>query len=360
MKPFLKNKHFFIGVLFASATLGLTAFASTDLVSASDAQHFEQTYEDWAKSVLKNLDPKLDFTVLSRVEFSRNPEYIQDYEDMKAANHLPGLPDLTDPNYSNPLDSPLYALVAKKNFKVIFQNSLSSTEAELVREVLTAKLRLGSDDGLNFEYLNKVVASKTEVPKLNFSLSALFTLFSGIALVLGAFFSLRRKSTKFAEKFTTRSVKSVTTNASLSVDPLALTNKPARPVMTPPEAAAHSIQIAATQVLKKALLNEKAELIAKASLHASKNFSNRILGECEQDKFDLTVQWITAHHKEVTLQESNYARLLLSARIQQVQNERVLDSIEAFNKAREMKLKFKQSPPVVVVKIRSEVNEATL
>jgi hypothetical protein len=175
-------------------------------------------------------------------------------------------------------------------------------------------------------------------------------------LVAGAVFSARKKL-RFKLHFKTEQKNNI-----LNSVPTASANDAglsAPPANNPTLSASHQIQMASPEILRKVLLNEKAELIARASLNATKKFSNRILGECEQSKFDLVIQWINANHKNISHQDSNYARLLLAARIQQVQNAAVLNSIDAFNKAREMKaqLNAKQVYKIIPAK---EVNEAQL
>jgi len=325
------------------ATLGAPSVqANTDLVSASDAQHFEQTYEDWTKGLIKSVSPKLEFTVLSEVEFSRNPERLQDYEDIKAANHLPGLPDISDPNYTNPLDSPLYALVVKRSFKVIFYSAITQDEIDAIHEVLNSKLKLNANDSLAFEHVNRNPMVKKGLA-IGTHKTAIFSLVFGCALLIGAFFLFNHRiglGNRIKAKLTQAEALPPATNPKLQ--------------------PAHLIQMASTETLKKVLEKEKPELIARASLNATKKFSNYILGECEQSKFDLIIQWINANHKTVSRQDSNYARLLLSARLQQVQNESVLSSIEAFNKIRKAKLKLMASRPIYTIQERPEISEARL
>jgi hypothetical protein len=351
MEPLLNIKVLLIGVLLMVST-NTSAHAAGDFVSAADAQHFEQTYEDWAKSILKGINPKLNFTVLSEIEFSRNPERLQEYEDMKAANHLPGLPEMADPNYSNPLESPLFSLVAKKDFKIIIRSSISPTEMNLVREVLNSKLKITSADSLRFENLDEDSAPAHTHNPFHTSKTTLFTLLAGLVLVGSAIFSARHKL-RFKIEQKNNLIHALPT---VSANDAGLAAPPAH---NPMLSASHQIQMASPEVLRKVLLNEKAELIARASLNATKKFSNRILGECEQSKFDLVIQWINANHKNISHQDSNYARLLLAARIQQVQNAAVLNSIDAFNRAREMKAQL-NAKQVYKITPAKEVNEAQL
>ena len=356
MEPLTKNRFLLLGVLLTALSIVTPVFANSDIVSPSDAQHFEQTYEDWAKSIIKSLNPKLDFTVLSQVEFSRNPEHVQEYEDMKATNHLPGLPDVADPSYTNPLESPLYALVAKKNFKIIVYAPLSSRELDLLREVLNNKLKLSADDTLNFEYVNRETLNptptKTTSP-FHATRKAIATLIAGLMLLAGAAVSIRKKqSFRQLFKATKKWIMNYKTK-SIALNP---------PKVNPTLSPGHQIQAASPAALRKVLETEKADLIARASLNATKRFSNRLLGECDQNKFDLVIQWINANHKNVNHQDSNYARLLIAARLQQVQNDFVLNSIDQFNRIREMKAKLQTTKMVKVKSFvrRPEVKEAKL
>ena len=352
MEPNFKNRFLILNLILSSVLILLSAetpaFAESDIVSPSDAQHFEQTYEDWARSLIKRLNPKLEFTILSQIEFSRNPGKLQEYEDIKAANHLPGLPDIADPNYTNPLESPLYALVAKKNFKLIYYTPLNSQEMGLFKEVLVTKLRLGEKDQLIFEYVNRKAPVNPKSDG-NFRIQlGYFCLFLGFLSLVTALF-YRKKSTLLAQ------VKDMSTVKIETKEPAPLEI----PLTNNSLLAINQIENATPGDLRKILASEKSELIARASLNASKKLSNRLLGECEQSKFDLVIQWIQKNHKMVSHQDSNYARLLLAARLQQAQNEQVLSSIDAFNKAHEMRAKLKASRSFKITPI-PEVNEASL
>ena len=343
MEPFLK-----IGLLLSLWLTGINSASlasAAEIVSPADAQRFEQSYEDWTKKIIHDLNPKLQFTVLSQIEFSRNPEQLQDYEDMKAVNHLPGLPEVMDQNYSNPLDSPLYALVAKKNFKIISHSNLSPQQISLFREVLNNKLKLRNDDSLKFETFNGVASDTTETPtKLHFkhNLKAEIALLFGMLLIAGTAFSFRRKKEGVAAAATKLQQKK-----SVLVPP------PLKPALN----GTHQIQTAPIEALRKCLQGEKPELIGRAALNANSKFNLYLLGECEENKLDLIVQWTQRNQKTVTMQDSNYARLLIAAKLQQIQNTMVLDSIDAFHHARTMKMRLDKSYTAVQ---SPEVKEANL
>ncbi|NDG84122.1 MAG: hypothetical protein EBX52_03675 [Proteobacteria bacterium] len=152
MEP-LKRLILSIALITGSAAFTEKSLAS-ETISAAEIQHFEQTFEGWGRDIIANINPALKFTVIAKISFSQTPEQLQDYEEMKMSQHLPGLPEVADPNYSHPLDSPLYALIAKKELKVIFHQNLSTRERGVIDEVIRAKMHLGKTDGLSFEMLD--------------------------------------------------------------------------------------------------------------------------------------------------------------------------------------------------------------
>jgi hypothetical protein len=320
VKSFCKKSVFLLVIQCVGFGANSLVFAkSADVVSAADAQLFEQSYEDLTKNILKTLDPKLDFKVHAQIEFSRNPQNAQKYEDMKSGN------------YTSPIDSPLYTLVTQKNFKVIFYSTVNVVEADLYREDLTKKLKLNSVDRLSFKFMNPAAigaanahsaSAETKTPS-HASQSSFLFLISGIFLLAGALFSMRKKTTTPRPARSSK-ISPFSSTQLASAEPLG-------------NRAIHQIELASLPILHKVLETEDTEIIARASLNATQKFCARILGECDQTKFDLIVQWIHANHETVSDQNSNYARLIISAKIQQVENEFLLRSIDAFHKVRALK-----------------------
>ena len=273
---------------------------ASDVISASEIQHFEQTYESWAAEMIRNINPKLKFTVIAKVEFSQNPDQLETYDDMKAAQHLPGLPEVADPAYSHPMDSPLFALVAKKNLKVIFHSSMNSNEKRVVDEVIRAKMKFTGADSLSYESLESNPVS--DLPDSRKRAMAILSLILGAGILAGTLSGRKAKNAKKLEANTRNS------------------SPPALP-------ASHRILNAKPAVRRQSLRNERAETIAKASLHCSLRFSNELLGELDQGQFDEVNQWILQNRSHTTKNEAEFARILIAANIQQNQNSKLIETL---------------------------------
>jgi hypothetical protein len=121
--------------------------------------------------------------------------------------------------------------------------------------------------------------------------------------------------------------------------------------------ASSQITNANTSTLREALAQERVDVIAKASMNATRRFSHRILGEMDQNKFDLVNQWIERNKGLVASSDSAYARLMLAARIQQLQNHSLMRSIEGFSKMRSLKKKLVSANPSIGK--RQEIREVS-
>jgi hypothetical protein len=291
-----------------------------EAISAAEIQHFEQTYEELTGKIIRSIQPKIEFTVLARVELSAHPEKLAAYEESKATHHLPGLPEVTDPNYSHPFESPLLPLLEKKSIKVYFRSALSKDQDRVIREVVQAKLKLTATDSLVFESTGASISgSSSSAPARASRKIALAGLAVGIALIGLALFG---KNVSFRGALSRK--RSAARESQAAVAPTAI------PSTT-------QIVNANTSTLREALAQERVDIIAKASMNATRRFSHRILGEMDQEKFDLVNQWIERNKGLVANVDSAYARLMLAARIQQLQNNNLLKSIEGFSKMRTLK-----------------------
>jgi hypothetical protein len=270
------------------------------MISASEIQHFEQTYESWASEMIRNINPKLKFTVIAKVEFSQNPEQLETYDDMKAAQHLPGLPEIADPGYTHPMDSPLFALVSKKSLKIIFHSSMNSNEKRVVDEVIRAKMKFNGTDSLAYESMESNPVS--DLPNSRKRAMAILSLILGAGILAGALSGRKPKNSKKAHRITLNS------------------NPPVLP-------ASHRILNAKPAIRRQTLRHERAETIAKASLHCSLRFSNELLGELDQGKFDEVNQWILQNRTHTNKNEAEFARILIAANIQQNQNSKLIDTL---------------------------------
>ena len=298
-------------------SLALTGVArAEDSISAAEIQHFEQTFEDWAGRIIKSVHPKAEFTVVARVELSAHPEKLAAYEEAKAANHLPGLPEVPDSNYNHPLESPLLPLLQKKSLKVYLRTAMNRGQETVLREIIQAKMKLSPIDQLAFESVVTPNANKLPTPSKKLALLAFFagTLMISLALI-------GRNRMRLWATNGRRASAGSTTDLTLST------------ALSP----SHQIANTNAATLREALIQERVDVIAKASMNATRRFSHRILGEMDQEKFDLVNQWIERNKGLVANTDSAYARLMLAARIQQLQNQTLMKSIEGFSRMRSLR-----------------------
>jgi hypothetical protein len=313
METLYRNLRISLAMMAVFGPLLTDASQANEVISAAEIQHFEQTYEDLAAKVIRSLQPKLEFTILARVELSAHPEKLAAYEETRATHHLPGLPEVTDPNYTHPFESPLLPLLEKKTIKIFFRSALSRDQDRVIREVIQAKLKLTASDHLVFESTGGPTSSVAE-PRPSNRKIATIGLITGIVML--GFGLLGRKAKQQGSNLATDS----TGAASATTLP-----------------ATHQIANANAATLREALAQERVDVIAKASMNATRRFSHRILGEMDQEKFDLVNQWIERNKGLVANADSSYARLMLAARIQQLQNQTLMKSIEGFSRMRSLR-----------------------
>jgi hypothetical protein len=311
MEPLMR--HLFSLMMIVGSLAFTEKSFGAETISAAEIQHFEQTYESWAQEIVHNINPNLKFTVISEIQFSERPSQIAAYEEMKLSQHLPGMPEMTDPNYSHPMDSPLFALVARKKIRIIFHTPINPVEQKVIDEVIRAKMKIAGLDSLKIEDQD---SSFFKMPKIDRkAASVLITLFAALSLigssVLAARQIRRRKSAKKIQPAASKDSK----------------------VAAPPVPVHEQILAGNPVIRRSALKKERTEVIARASLNCSKRFSNELLGELDQAQFDLVNQWLLKAKKTVTPADSNYSRFLLAARIKQAQNEKLIESLQTFKGA---------------------------
>ncbi len=301
-------------VILGCANTPGTSFAS-DTITAAEIEHFEHTWESWTRDIVKEIHPGLKLTVIARMEFSQSPEQLETYEEMKTIGHLPGLPEVNDPNYTRPLDSPLYALIARKHIRVILHEAIPAAEKALIEEVIRAKMKILSGDQFSTEIIP--VAEKTG-PQRNPSSAVILLALLGLGV---AMIVRRRVRPETIPSPPSAPAKITPTEAPAPASPT--------PAAKSPIPANHQIMTSDPSARRLALSREKIDVLAKASLNCSTRFTNQILGGLDQARFDLVNQWLLQNQRIVTLAESNYARLLLSARIQQIENQKLISAISS-------------------------------
>lgn len=313
--------------------------ASMTSIDASDVQHFEQTYEEWVQSLAQSVVPNIPTTVLVEIEYSNNPVDVQTYEELQAANHLPGLPDISDPHFTYPTESPLYALVAKQKVKLIFENALSVSQQKILEEVLNSKLKLNHDRGDSIAIDQIEVsppatthtAAKPKVsPQANFHLnrnqSLALVAFALAALSALVFVRKRRnqnQSTAFDEPLYSVKTENAVSERLLRRNPRlhARTATILNPVKL--------VLKANPMILVSVVRNEKIQTLGKATLYAPEVFTNLIFNVCTHDqRSQIRAVW-AAEKNKTTIEQSQFAQTVLAARVYRQMKKQSATKIEA-------------------------------
>ena len=310
---------------------------SLTTVDAGDIQRFEQNYEQWVQSLAQSIVPNIPTTVLVDIEYSNNPDDLQNYEELKAANHLPGLPDVIDPNFTYPGESPISALVSKQRIKLIFESPLNANQQKLLKEVLNNKLKLNLDrgDALTLEQVNTLPTqtsntAATTLPKIKLThrqsmALAILALMAMIALTGGAVirksFSRIRVSLRSLAKRANSANEAVMEYIRVVPSEKSVTQRLKR---RHPRLFARTSMIvnplnivlkANPKVLVSVVRNEKIENLARATLHAPEMFTGILLNICTQDqRREIRGIW-QVERNVITEEQSRFAQVLLAARI---------------------------------------------
>lgn len=192
-----KRWFFFLLLMCFSLSTQVLAANVPSGVDIAEVQQFEQSYETWLRQIIYSTTLQTADSLLVKIDYSNDPEKIQTYEEAKSELHLPGLPNVVDPHFSYPAESPLYSLINQQNIKILFSNSIPSEKQKLLREVIQAKtkLNLANGDQLQIETADSNSNIKFEWPWLSsskvLSLAGLLMAMSGLGLGLG--FALKRK-----------------------------------------------------------------------------------------------------------------------------------------------------------------------
>ncbi len=159
----------------------------------TEMQHFEQSYEAWVQGIVHQVLPKTNLTVLTEFNYSSSPEQIQTYEEHRAANHLPGLPEVTDISNAHPTENPIYELISQQNIKLIFDEQPTDDQIRVLKEMLIVKLNLDTSHGdqLSFDHLNrgnnylgKLAVSFSKNKKINLILMLLAAIAATVVAVV--------------------------------------------------------------------------------------------------------------------------------------------------------------------------------
>ena len=312
----------FLKIMFLG--LAMMDFASSDSFAENTAkntvihldrtevQRFEQRYESWVQSIVKQAVPKVGASVLVEFDYSNNPDLIQTYEERRAVSHLPGLPDLTESDNGHPTENPLYELVSNQNIKVIFDQNPGDDQLRIVKEILKSKLNLdlANGDHVTFDTFNR---SNAYFEKAKGSLSKnskwliVLTILSALG-ALGLMFRREQSNRKMKED----GEKEV--NALYQkLNPLSLILK------------------TETKLLISVIRKQDKELIVQVMSHAPVQFNQIILQIFEdEDRAELFNQY-QANRLQVSLKRSRYSQLLLAAKIHDESKIEAIQQVDVFS-----------------------------
>jgi hypothetical protein len=134
-----------IGTVIAYPAIAVDFSSVT--VDPNELQQFEASYENWVQNVVQNVLPNPKATVLVEFNYSQDADRLQTYSELRSTSHLPGLPNVFDPNPTHPAESAIFALVESKKIKLIYDQALSAGQEKLLSEIVSAKLRLKTSSG---------------------------------------------------------------------------------------------------------------------------------------------------------------------------------------------------------------------
>jgi hypothetical protein len=318
----------------------------------TDVQQYEQTYEDWVQTLVQNVAPKNPATVLLKFEYGNNPDQLQTYEELKASNHLPGLPDVSDPHATRPYENAVSALVTKQKIKIIFEKSIPATKTRLLNEILTSKLHLNTarGDGIEFEQLS-ATETKTASSTNSFNRKNAMMLLAAAIAVLAALSVRKNAKTK---------TKTEINEAPKATPPAmtALTLNAAAPA--PRVQSINLILQASPKVMHQVIRSEKAENLARAFLNIPTAVSGALLNICtpEQRKEILTMWNI----QTVSAEQSRFSQLLIAARIHRENEKQAIPQIALFsqvNLARSIEKNLKADAEAALREVREVQVENT-
>lgn len=320
----------FLKIMFLG--LAMMDFASSDSFAENTAkntvihldrtevQRFEQRYESWVQSIVKQAVPKAGASVLVEFDYSNNPDLIQTYEERRAVSHLPGLPDLTESDNGHPTENPLYELVSNQNIKVIFDQNPGDDQIRIVKEILKSKLNLdlAHGDHVTFDTFNRSNAyfekAKGSLSK-NSKLLIVLTILSALG-ALGLMFRREQSNRKMKE------VGEKEVNALYQkLNPLSLILK------------------TETKLLISVIRKQDKELIVQVMSHAPVQFNQIILQIFEDEERTELFNQYQANRLQVSLKRSRYSQLLLAAKIH---DESKIEAIQQVDVISEMAAKISE------------------
>jgi len=287
--------------------------ASAPRLDRIEVQRFEQSYEAWVQSIVQHVLPSTATSILVDLTYSNNPDTLQSYEEHRAANHLPGLPDVLDNNTSaNPIENPLFELVTAQNIKVIFEEQPSDDQIRVVKEILGAKLNLDSTHGdqISFDHLNRNTTATARAWSVVKKTARSSTSMIVLAFLVVAFVLVRKN--RIASEL--RAMGEVEINALYSkVNPI------------------KSIFGANPKTLISVIRRQETDFLVQAMAHAPIVFNQIILQVFEEADRKNLFEAFQAERLNVSSKKSRYSQLLLAAKIHDEVKIEALQQIDLLN-----------------------------
>jgi hypothetical protein len=293
-----------------------------------DVQRFEQSYEAWVQNIVHHVLPKSNVSILTEFNYTNNPEIIQNYEERRAVDHLPGLPDVSDSNISHPTDNPIYDLITQQNIKVIFEEQPSEDQIRILKEILAVKLNLDTSHGdqVSFDnlhrgngYFNKALVSFSKNTKMNLLMILLAAM--GVAIVLARKNKKDSKLKAMGEK---------------EVDSLYLKVNPISAILK-----------SDPKFLISMIRNQELDFMVQVMAHAPVSFNQVMLQVFEENEKKALFDAFQAQRLGVSVTQSKYAQLVLAAKIHDELKLQAIQQVDEFNemsaKINEQRLKMQES-----------------
>lgn len=277
-----------------------------------EVQRFEQSYEAWVQSIVQHVLPKTNVSVLIDLNYSSNPDIVQNYEERRAVDHLPGLPEVQDTNRSNPTENPLYELVTQQNIKVIFDDQPNDDQIRVVKEILSVKLNLDTSHGdqVAFDHLQRNAGGVARVGAAIARTARSSTALIILALLgfAGIIFGRSRNVAKL------KAQGEIEMNAYYAkVNPIA------------------SILSTDARVLISVIRKQETEFLVQVMAHASIPFNQIVLQVFEEEERKKLFDSYQEQRLDVSRKKSKYSQLLLAAKLHDELKIEAMQQVDEFN-----------------------------
>ena len=343
--------------------------AAQDL-DKSDVQQFEQGYESWVQNTVQKIIQKNPVTVLIELNYTKNPDALQSYEERRAANHLPGLPEMSDPHFNTPQESPISELISSQSIKLIFEQELTTDQMRVINEVLAVKLKLDLSHGdkILFDHLRTQITPRPSRNRTDLYLILFFILVSGVVLVLIA---KNKFNSKFNNKLEANKSEATSEPNNTTANNTTANNTPANNTTINNKSEEHiqsfyqkvnpikTILKSDPKTLLETIQKQDHTFLLSVIAHAPLRFNQMIFKICEPEKRFKLLEAYKNNRHEISQQKSRYSQILLAAKIHDQMKMNALQQIDVLNesqlKSQELKKKMKES----LKQIKASLNSPT-